>query len=100
MSPRIEQVDAEFIDAVARRVADLIGDTRPADLPELIDAEEVARILSVRVDYVWALCREGEIPHLCFGRAKRFRRSAIEHWLEERERGGGTASLGRDRIHA
>lgn len=100
MTPRLERIDAEFVEAVARRVADLIGEAAPARLPELIDAEEVARILGVRVDYVWALCREGAIPHLCFGRVKRFRRSAIKRWLEERERGGGTSSLDRDRVHA
>lgn len=100
MAARLEKVDAEFVEAVARRLADLIGEAPPPALPELIDAEEVARILVVRVDYVWALCREGEIPHLCFGRVKRFRRSAIERWLEERERGSGTASLGRDRFRA
>ena len=53
----------------------------------LIDAREVARILGMRVDYVWELCRLEEIPHQRFGRTLRFRREAIEEWLREREHG-------------
>jgi len=64
----------------------------PVDpLPEadrLLTAEAVAEIVGVRVDYIWALCRENEIPHLQFGRAKRFRRCAVLDWLEQREQGG------------
>ena len=39
----------------------------------------------MRKDYVWSLCRDGEIPHVRFGRHLRFRRQAIEEWLRERE---------------
>lgn len=58
-----------------------------AGIDPLLTAEEVAGVLGVRVDYIWSLCRADEIPHLCFGRTKRFRRSAIEEWLERREHG-------------
>ena len=47
MSPRFEQVDADLIEAIARRVADLIADPAPAELPELIDTAEVARRLGI-----------------------------------------------------
>jgi excisionase family DNA binding protein len=43
----------------------------------------------MRVDYVYALARREEIPHLKFGRTLRFRAEAITHWLEEQERGNG-----------
>lgn len=94
------RMDPEVVEAIARRVAELLAAPVSDPGSELIDAEEVARILGVRVDYVWALCRAEQIPHLCFGRVKRFRRSAIERWLEVRERGGGAASLDGDRTHA
>jgi excisionase family DNA binding protein len=99
-SPGVKTVDGEFVEAIARRVVDLISEPITTGLPELIDAEEVARILGVRVDYVWALCRAEQIPHLCFGRVKRFRRSAIETWLETRERGGVDANSRADHAHA
>ena len=53
----------------------------------LLDAEQVAEILGMRVDFVYALARKDEIPHLRFGRTLRFRAAAIDRWLEESERG-------------
>lgn len=53
----------------------------------LLTAEEVAEIIGMRVDYVYALSRRGQIPHLRFGRTLRFRADAIEAWLVAAERG-------------
>jgi excisionase family DNA binding protein len=53
----------------------------------LLTAEEVAEIIGMRVDYVYALSRRGQIPHLRFGRTLRFRAEAIEGWLRAGERG-------------
>lgn len=53
----------------------------------LINARDVAQLLGMSVDYVWTLCRRGEIPHQRFGKKLRFRPSAIEEWLREREHG-------------
>jgi excisionase family DNA binding protein len=55
----------------------------------LIDAQEVARLLDMSVDYVWKLCRENRIPHLRFGRNLRFRRSAVLDWFAQLERSAG-----------
>lgn len=41
----------------------------------------------MRVDYVWALCRRDQIPHLRFGRTLRFRQEAIDEWLRASEHG-------------
>jgi excisionase family DNA binding protein len=60
---------------------------QPSGLDPLLTADQVAQLVGVRVDYIWALCRANEIPHLRFGRFKRFRRSAILEWLEQREQG-------------
>lgn len=53
----------------------------------LLTADEVAEIIGMRVDYVYALSRRGQIPHLRFGRTLRFRADAIEAWLVAAERG-------------
>jgi excisionase family DNA binding protein len=53
----------------------------------LLNATDVAGMLGMRVDYIYALARRDEIPHLRFGRTLRFRSEAIEEWLRGAERG-------------
>lgn len=55
----------------------------------LLRAEDVAERLQLRIDHIYKLAREGQIPHLRFGRTLRFRSEAINRWLEEEERGNG-----------
>ena len=56
----------------------------------LLDAPQVAEILGMRVDFIYALARRGEIPHLRFGRTLRFRAEAIETWLRDQEQDPNT----------
>jgi excisionase family DNA binding protein len=49
---------------------------------ELLTAEEVAALLGIGVDWVWEQARKGQIPHIRLGRYRRFRRQAIQEWLE------------------
>lgn len=51
----------------------------------LLTAEEVAEILSMGVDWVYAQSRKGRIPTVKLGRYRRYRREAIEAWLAEQE---------------
>lgn len=70
------------------------GRSTPRAVPtqrRLLNAEDIAEMLGMRVDYVYALTRRGAIPHLRFGRTLRFRAEAIEAWLEELESDGGQA---------
>ncbi len=60
---------------------------RPGAGTRLLTADEVAEIIGMRVDYVYALSRRGQIPHLRFGRTLRFRAETIEAWLGAAERG-------------
>jgi excisionase family DNA binding protein len=53
----------------------------------LLEAEEVARYLGMRTDWVYREVRVGRLPHIRLGRTLRFRRESIDAWLESRERG-------------
>ncbi len=52
---------------------------------ELLTAEEVAHLLGMGVDWVWAQTRAGRIPSITLGRYRRYRRQAIDQWLQELE---------------
>lgn len=49
----------------------------------LLDADQVADLLGVSRRWVMARTRAGEIPALRFGKVFRFKKSAIEEWMEE-----------------
>lgn len=56
---------------------------------DLITAEEVSRILKVRISTVYAAARRGQLPavRLWTGQRRtllRFRRGEIERWLRDR----------------
>jgi excisionase family DNA binding protein len=53
----------------------------------LLTAVEVASVLRVTTDWVYAESRRNGLPHVRLGRYVRFRRSAIERWLDEAQRG-------------
>jgi excisionase family DNA binding protein len=52
-------------------------------------AQEVAELLGVSHEYIWQLSREGRIPTVSLGRARRYRRESILAWLEQIESPGG-----------
>jgi excisionase family DNA binding protein len=53
--------------------------------PEIMTAQEVATLLRVNKSWVYAQARANRIPHIRLGRYVRFRRSAINEWLDEIE---------------
>ena len=53
----------------------------------LLQAPEVAELLSVPVSWVRAETRAGRIPHLTLGRYKRYDRAAVLAWLEGQRAG-------------
>jgi excisionase family DNA binding protein len=55
---------------------------------KLLTAQEVAAMLGVSHEYVWQLSREGRIPTITLGRARRYRRASILAWLEQIESPG------------
>jgi excisionase family DNA binding protein len=52
----------------------------------LLTAEEVAALLSVTPAWVYEQSRAGRIPTVTLGRYRRYRREAIDLWIEELER--------------
>jgi excisionase family DNA binding protein len=55
----------------------------------LLTADEVASLMRVTRSWVYAETRRNDLPHLRLGRYVRYRRSAIEQWMEGVERGPG-----------
>lgn len=59
----------------------------------LLTAGEVAEILGVRRDWVYAQSRAGRIPTVTLGRYRRYRRDAIEDWIDGLERASVHATI-------
>lgn len=53
----------------------------------VMDANELAGLLSMGYDWILREARADRIPHVRLGRKVLFRRDSIEQWLAERERG-------------
>lgn len=53
----------------------------------LLAAGQVAELLGVPVSWVYESSRTGRIPTVTLGRYRRYRREAIEAWLQKLEAG-------------
>lgn len=60
-------------------------DLHAAEPGTLLTAEQVARMLGVTPGWVYAQSRSGLIPTVTLGRYRRYRRGAIEAWVQEIE---------------
>jgi len=54
---------------------------------KLLEAEDVADMLGMSKDWIYAEVRADRIPHVRLGRYDRFRQEAVDDWILERERG-------------
>ena len=64
-----------------------------AVMDSLLTAKEVAALLQVNLSTVYLWVQQGHLPHICLSEGRRrrcirFRREAIERWIEEREKPG------------
>lgn len=66
-----------------------LAEQRPAE-DEWMDAEAVAKMLSVERTTVPTLCRRDGLPHYRPGRTYTFRRSEVLAWLQERSKRPGS----------
>jgi excisionase family DNA binding protein len=64
-----------------------MGTTHSSESDSLLTADEVASMMQVSTAWVYAASRRDGLPHVRLGRYVRFRRSAIEQWLGEVQRG-------------
>jgi excisionase family DNA binding protein len=53
----------------------------------LLTADDVAGLLGVSKDWIYAEVRADRIPHVKLGRSVRFRPASIEEWIASMERG-------------
>lgn len=51
----------------------------------LLQAGEVAVLLGVPKSWVYAETRAGRLPHVAIGRYRRYRRAALDAWIEAHE---------------
>jgi len=56
---------------------------RPSLNEPLLTAAEAAKLLAVRVSWVYEATRDGRLPHIHVGRHIRFLRSDLEAWVAE-----------------
>lgn len=82
----------ETREGVSSALARLIGmreptQQHPIEPESLLNAQAVAALLGVPSSWVYAETRAGRLPHVRVGRYRRFRRAAIESWVEDHERG-------------
>jgi excisionase family DNA binding protein len=54
----------------------------------LLTADEVAAMLHVTKSWVYDQTRQHRMPHVRLGRYVRYRRSAVDRWIEQIEAGG------------
>jgi excisionase family DNA binding protein len=54
----------------------------------LLTAAEVAAMLHVTKSWVYDQTRQHRMPHVRLGRYVRYRRSAVDRWIEQIEAGG------------
>jgi excisionase family DNA binding protein len=56
----------------------------PEDFPPILTIDEASHYLRIPLSSLYKLAQEGKIPCQKVGRHWRFRKEAIDRWLEER----------------
>lgn len=87
LRPLVKQIVSETVRELGpvQRPADKAA--QPADAePLLLNSREAAKLLSVCERTLWTLTKEGKIPSIRAGRARRYHRADLERWIE-REKG-------------
>jgi excisionase family DNA binding protein len=78
---------------------DVSADAQSEAADDLLTAEEVAAVLRVTPAWVYAQTRRRRIPHLRLGRYVRYRRDALEEWMQQVENSSTSLPGSRRRDH-
>jgi conjugative relaxase-like TrwC/TraI family protein/excisionase family DNA binding protein len=70
----------------SQQPASAVDTINPAETDGLLTAEEVASLLQVTPAWVYAETRRRRIPHIRLGRYVRYRRFALQAWMDDMER--------------
>jgi excisionase family DNA binding protein len=70
----------------SQQSASAANTVNPAEEDGLLTAEEVASLLQVTPAWVYAETRRRRIPHIRLGRYVRYRRFALQAWMDDMER--------------
>jgi len=58
----------------------------PTELNEILTATNVAKLLHLNLKTIQKMAREGKIPAFRVGRQWRFRKAAIDEWIDKCEK--------------
>jgi len=91
------QTDARFASHRTRRLQPpATRDDTPTN-GSLLFADDVAAMVGMTRDWIYAETRAGRIPHVTLGRYYRYRPESIDAWLRDIERGTVAASANVER---
>ena len=85
---RLEKLEDAFISSI-REVRSIKAEIQKrvsenSTLEPLLEAEDVAKILGVEIDYVYSLARNKKIPSIKIGKYRKFSPVHLQKWLERK----------------
>ena len=86
----LEDYDLEMIaDRVMKRVENYLEKSNEEIEDVIFDVKGLAEYLKVEESWVYQKIHSGELPHYKMGKYPRFRKSKIDEWLRQSEKGNG-----------
>jgi excisionase family DNA binding protein len=97
------ELEQEDVQAIAKEVVEMLrpllnhgGNGVGEDT--IFDVQGMAEYLRVRKQWVYDKVHLNDIPHYKVGKYPRFRKSKIDEWLKQREKGNGRPNLVRNQL--
>lgn len=83
-----ELVD-EIVSRLFEKIEPVLSNGKQEEVDHLLDVDGLSRYLNVKPGWVSQKIHEKTIPHIKLGKYPRFRKSVIDKWLLEMEKGNG-----------
>ena len=86
------EIEQEDIQTIAKEVVQALMPlltTNGRGENTIFDVKGLAEYLKVEESWVYQKIHSGELPHYKMGKYPRFRKSTIDEWLRQREKGNG-----------